>query len=508
MANKLQLNFIGGMNTKTSPLIIKDNECELALNYTLDKFGALVKRRGYTQFSNQPVVAPILGLFEFLQNVTIAGSGTKVQIMCLDNPSSGDKEWYTSSNGTNWTLRKSISSIAAGNKSRFAVFVGGVIHLDGSSSSCMSSTNGTTWNVTTAPAPDAVTTGAVMYIPVVFQDRVYALGSNSTVSGGIFSSAPFFNKVFFSSLPAINDANAITWAAEDNFDLNPDDNDAITGGENNGNRLLIFKRNAMYRWTFGQVEADKIIGVGTSAMESVRTNFDIGVTFFANPKGVFAYSGGRPKLISRKIQQYIDAVPSTSWQDVCAEVDDDHYYLSVGDITVFGKTITNAVLVYHISLDAWTIFSLADRPTVFARMIAQSGSTSSIYFGTTTGKVFKFLDGNDDGGVTIATEFVSKEYVLSYPKRTNLKWVDVFSDNRGRAAAFYDLDRLNQFDELGSLEYRITNLRVPTRECNTVRIKIADNSAAAHSIEGFNMEHDPKEKRDENQVNTRRRGME
>src|SRR3990167_10231535 len=126
----------------------------------------------------------------------------------------------------------------------------------------------------------------------------------------------------------------ITWAAANWFEVNPDDNDEITALENNGNRLLIFKNYAMYRWTFGQVEADRIIGVGTTSQESVKTNFDLGITFFANPKGVYAYTDGRPKLISRKIQDYIDAV--SDWKYVAAGVDNDHYRLSVGDLTVNG----------------------------------------------------------------------------------------------------------------------------------------------------------------------------
>lgn len=505
MANRLFLNFMGGMNVKTSPLIIKDNECELALNYTLNKFGGLEKRRGYTQFADQPQVGrPVLGLYEFRQGANFLSPGTKVQIMVVKD-SSGDKKIYTSNNGANYVLRHTIASALTGIKSRFATFLNKVIHMDGTFTSNLSSPTGAVWTADAQPAPAGFSTGSVMAVPVVFQDRVYVMASNSTVTAGIFSSAKFSSKIFYSSLPGV-DATSVSWAEEDNFDVNPDDNDAIMGGENNGNRLLFFKRDAMYRWTFGQVEADRVIGVGTTAIESVRTNFDIGVTFFGNPKGVFAYSGGRPKLISRKIQAYIDAV--SDWGEVCAEVDDDHYYLSVGDITVFGKTITNAVLVYHISLDAWTIFSLADRPTVFARMIVGGGTKSSIYFGTSLGKTFKFLDGNSDAGTSIATEFISKEYILAYPNRTNFAWLDVFSDQRGSASAFYDLDRLSEFDELGSLKDRITNFRIPVRECNTLRIKTADNSSVYHTIEGFNIEHFPKEKRDEKKVKTRRRGVE
>lgn len=508
MANKINLNLSGGMNAKTSPLIIKDNECELALNYTLNKLGGLEKRAGYSQYSNQPQVGKrVLGLYEFRAGTTYkAPVGTKVQLMAIENTDANAKKIYSTTSGANWTERATYALY--GQKSRWASFLGNVIHLDGTATTAVKSSNGTSW-ATGAPAPTGTTTGAVMAEVKVFQDRVYAMGSASTVTGGIFTNSNFGSKVFFSSLPDVN-ATTITYAEADNFDVNPDDNDAIVGCENNGNRLLIFKHDSMYRWTYGQVEADRLIGVGTSAIESVRTNFDVGITFFANAKGVFAYTGSRPKLISRKIQPYIDAV--TDWTDVCAEVDDDHYYLSVGDITVNGRTFTNAVLVYHISLDAWTIFTLADRPVVFARMYGSSTTKMSIYFGSSTGKVFKFLDSStDDAGTAIQCDFISKEHMLSYPERTNVTWIDIFSQNPSAASVSYDLDRnadliATNYMTVGIASTRITNFKTPMRECNSIRIRITDNSKFASSVEGYNIEHEPKAKRDETTVKIRRKG--
>jgi len=91
--------------------------------------------------------------------------------------------------------------------------------------------------------------------------------------------------------------------------------------------------------------------------------------------------------------------------------------------------------------------------------------------------------------------------------KTNLTWLDVFADQRVEANIFYDLDRYDEFIELGSLEQRITNFRVPQRECNTARVKVADNSKDISIINGWNLEHIPKNKRDETNANIRRQGF-
>lgn len=478
MANKLQLNFSGGMNTKTSPLIIKDSEAEFILNYHLDKLGALTKRLGYTTYLTQPVAGKTInGLYQFNDQ----SAGTSEQLMVANNSGDTNGVIYYNNAGT-WTAAKSNDT--ASKKTRFVSFVDYVFRVNGADV-VATSADGVTWGTTNAPST------ITPKFASVFTDRVYlANGATSNRS-----------RFWFSELPS---SGSISWdTANDWVDVNPDDGDEITALENNGNRLLIFKNRSLYRWMFGQTEPDRLIGIGTSSQECVKTNFDIGVTFFANPRGVYAYTSGRPKLISRKIQQYIDAV--TDWTTVAGEVDDDHYYLSVGDITVGSRTITNAMLVYHISLDAWTVYSTATPVKIMAQLIT-TAPVQSLYFGSNDGRTYKWLDGKKDNTAEIAAEFISKEYLLSYPLRTNLKWIDMFAQERVNVATFYDLDRLNLFEELGVLTDRISNFRIPLRECNSVRIKVADNSQNTSIIEGFNMEHDPKEKRDEMPVKIRRRG--
>lgn len=492
--NKLILNLVGGMNIKVGPLIAKDDECELALNYILDKVGTLQKRGGYESFGGQPVPGnPILGLYNFFDS----SANVNIPLMVVNNGGNSASVIYYLNAGS-WTISDKTNSTASA-KARFTAFVDYAFRVNGTDL-VVTSNNGLNWGTTYAPS-----TITPRYTGV-FQDRVYLANGGSANT----------SRVWYSSLPS---GGAITWdTANDYFDVNPDDGDEVTALENNGNRLLIFKHRALYRWNFGQIEPDRVIGVGTDSQESVKTNFDLGVTFFANQRGVYTYTGNRPKLISRKIQPFISGVQD--WANVRGGIDSEHYYLSVGDIVLGDKTFSNCVLVYHISLDAWTVFSLGSEPTVFATLI-DVGNGEQLCFGDAVGNTnlaaFSLIPADGEAAFTsdnaepISSEFISKEYLLSFPDRTSLSWLDVFAQRMGNSMVYYDLDRLNQFQQLNTpLISRITNLRIPDRECNSVRIRVADVGTSvdqlSSTIEGFNFEHIRKGKRDEPQYRIKKPG--
>lgn len=479
MANKLLLSLSGGMNRKTSPLIIKDEECELLVNYHLDKIGALTKRKGYSTFATQPQAGKTcFGLYQFND----MSGGTAEQLFVANNSGDTNGIIYYNNAGT-WTAGKSDDT--ASSKSRFTSFIDYVFRTNGADV-VATSANGSSWGTTNAPATITPKYG------VVFSDRVYLANGNTSNR----------SRFWFSSLPS---SGSVTWSTSTDWvDVNPDDGDEITALENNGNRMLIFKNRALYRWSFGQVEPDRLIGVGTSSQESVKTNLDVGITFFANQRGVYAYAGGRPKLLSRKIQDIIDAVPD--WEEVYAEIDEDHYYLSVGDIVIDGRSYSNVVLNYHISLDAWSVYALATPVKYMARLI-ETAPVEATYFGSTDGRTYKFLDGTSDNGTEIASTFRSKEYLLKYPDTMDVERIDVFAQNQGSAQVLLDNDRRDEPVVLGNLTDRVTPLRPSDmRRTNTVRVYINDNSTNTCVIEGFNIETTDLDKRDEDARKTRKAG--
>lgn len=483
MPNTLITNLSGGQNNKFSPLIIGDDQCELIKNYTLDKTGSLQKRKGYDVFATQPVSGKrVHGLFQY---TNIGASGETTQVMVVNNSGDTQSVIYYNNGGT-WTTSKTndtaVSSFTNLNRARFVTFLDYIFRVNGQDVVATSNDiNGGTWGTTNAPGtikPSFVS---------VFQDRVYVANDRNGING---------SRVFFSGLPS---SGSITWTTgTDFFDVNPDDGDEITALENNGNRLLIFKTRALYRWTFGQTEPDRLIGVGTSSQECVKTNFDLGVTFFANEKGAYAYSGGRPKLISRAIKPWFDALSAGDETDFSAEVDNDHYFLYLADsLTVEGRTYTNVMAVYNIPLDAWTIYTLDTPVRVMNKLILSN--KEGIYFGSDNGRTYEWEKGNSDdsGGasgnseVPIDGEIITKEQMISFPERSDVQYIDVISKEGVQALVSVFFDDNPDPKQLGQLEDRVTNFEVRKDKVYTVKLRIADNSKNQSTIEGFNIEHEP-----------------
>jgi hypothetical protein len=486
---KLISNFSGGVNASVNPLLLKENQLKKAINYKLDTVGSLTKRNGYSVFASQPVAGkPILGLAQYT-NTTTATETT--QVMVANNAGNTNAVIYYNLGGTTWVASK-LNDMAVVvpsnlNRSRFVTFLDYLFRVNGQNVVATSNdVNGATWGTTNAPTVITPT-----FISV-FQDRVYVARNGTS----------YASRVYYSSIPT---AGAITWTtADDWFDVNPDDGDEITALENCGDKLLIFKNRALYRWDFGYTEPDRLIGVGTASQESVKTSFDLGITFFANSKGVFAYNGKRPRLISRKIQPWIDAV--TSWGNVCAEVDDDHYYLYLGDsLTVQdspikgSSTYTNVMAVYSISLDAWTIY-LLNTPWRVANKLIWAG-VEKIYFGNTQGRTYKWDTGLADysGGtsynsaVNISAEAV-KEVFLSYPLIQSITKVGAVSNGALQTTLSYMTNNDVDFIPCGNLFDRYMLSGNIGKEANSVELKVSDNARIASRIDALYVEFESTEK--------------
>lgn len=500
MANKLITNFTGGMNIKTNPVILQDSEMELIINRNLDKVGSLTKRKGYDVFASQPVDNKRMhGLFQYI-NISIPAETT--QVIVGNNAGNTQSVIYYNNSGT-WASSKNDDTAVAAftnfNRTRFATFLDYLFRVNGQDVMASSvDVNGGTWGTT-----NCLTTILPAFIGI-FQDRIYVANDKRAAADMNGS------RVYFSSLP--DGAGAVTWTPADNwFAVNPDDGDEITALENNGNKLLIFKNRSLYRWSWGIVEPDRLIGVGTASQESVKTNLDLGITFFAsqNGKGIYAYTGRKPRLISRKIQPIFDAIPGVDWKNMVAEIDEDHYYIYLSDsITVpelgdkgEDKVIKNAMAVYTISLDAWVLYSLHTRWRCAAKLILSEAE--EIYFGSHKGRTYKFNSGKEDdsGGnneneaVRINTEIRSKEYLLTFPNKTNLKYVNFITENAFGVLVLYQLDRKGDFNPFVSLDKRFATSKLLARECKSVRLKFTDSDAIISRIDAYNFTHNPLEKK-------------
>src|SRR3990167_7439491 len=188
MANKTTFNLSGGMNSKVSPLIIKDEECELIVNYNLDTVGALTKRNGYDVFATQPVAAKRMhGLFQYTNT---SSSAETTQVMVVNNSGDTQAVIYYNSSGT-WTTSKTddtaVATFTNFNRARFATFLDYLFRVNGVQVVASSvNVNGSTWGTTNAPG--TITPSFIE----IFQDRVYV------ARNGVAQAS----RVYFSPLPS------------------------------------------------------------------------------------------------------------------------------------------------------------------------------------------------------------------------------------------------------------------------------------------------------------------
>ncbi len=151
--NKVVSNLSGGMNCKTNPLILKDAEAELIVNYNCDIVGSLTKRNGYTVFASQPVAAKqVLGMAQYTNSSTPTET---TQVMVVNNTGNTQAVIYYNNSGT-WTSSKATDTAATTvtnfNRSRFLTFVDYLFRVNGTQVVATSSdVNGGTWGTTDAP---------------------------------------------------------------------------------------------------------------------------------------------------------------------------------------------------------------------------------------------------------------------------------------------------------------------------------------------------------------------
>jgi hypothetical protein len=392
-------DFSSGMidSGAVSDSLLPKNAVRKAVNFVFDSpRGALVGRFGSTLLGANLGTA-VKGIANFRD----AGSGTDNQLIATD---STGKTYYL--NGATFTQTLTGDTVAL--KTRYVTFLDRIARLNGTDA--VKSWNGaaaTPWSAASGVLDEA-NWPALTKFALVFNSRIYTAGSTS---------AP--DTLYYSSLPS---GGAISWTSGNgSLQVNPNDgNGGITGLAMNGTVALIFKRTSLYRWDGSATFANEVIRVGTPSQESIATHDAGWVYFFGigkNNVGAYRTTGGYPQKISLNISRWFEAISPTNYDNIAGFVDDDHYYLSVGSVTIDGQTYTNAWFVYTISMQTWHIENRATSFTVFSSYIDGNGAVNLVG-GDTSGNVQLMNSGTTDNGVPISGEAEFAPIVFTSRART------------------------------------------------------------------------------------------
>jgi len=366
--------IIQGVDESITP----NNSVYLANNLIFDEsLGRAKLRKGTTQMGSQLVDAKsILGLYQH-----ILAAGTKKMLAVINDSGDSNTDVFYSS-GTGWTIcTGSGINLTKNLKAHFATFLDTTVLVNGTEA--ITTENGIAW-VATAGNLDVGDMPKGKYV-AEWQDRIYIAG----VSGNL-------DRLYFSSTPT---AGVINWTDAEYIDIEPEDGaGAITGLAKVPGYILILKERSLKRWDGNSTYPESLIEIGTPSQEAiVQTKQSI---FYFNKRGIYETTGGYPRKISRKIQDIIDAIPSTYYSSVSGWGDGENVYYSIGDITLNDLTFTNVVVSYNINSQIWTMFTFPNEFLCWHHYIDSNGD-EIIVAGTDDGQVFKVLNGTTDGGSAI-----------------------------------------------------------------------------------------------------------
>ena len=373
-----QDNIAGGMNTRTSTLLVQPNEVQLARNVNLDQIGAIKKRYGYSTGLTIQADKEILGAFEFV----ITSSGA-IYLLAISNNSGDTAAAMKYSTDFVSFPAHGDSDCAALQKNAKFEFANFIDQCFITGYSATDTTFQTIFTLAGVADGDYDATSYLSGAPnskyiIQSHDRIFlANTSNSS------------NELFWSDLPTGSPgAWALTWTSTNNTRIETNDGEEVSGLGKNFNRVLVFKPSSIHKWDADNEEFIREKGnIGCTHHRSIA-NLRTSTMFYKEGYGFYEYtSGEEPKLISKKIDNWVLAIKSG--QDVSANTDENNYYASIGDVTVDGRDYSDVVLQYNSLLGAWTVIDNVD-----ASVIVKFGITDrkTLYFGgRSDGKIYELF---------------------------------------------------------------------------------------------------------------------
>jgi len=216
----------------------------------------------------------------------------------------------------------------------------------------------------------------------LYKARVYIGNCN-------VSDSPVPNRIFYSDYA---ESGTIAWNnTVNNIDVERDDGDKIMGLKKFGERLVIFKEYAMYKYDESSIL--KVVGApGTVSNRSIQS-IDQVLIYLAHD-GIRIYDGGKSYLKSRAIKPYIDAISDHGKYYSFSWVNGSEYNIFVGDLTNddYDIDIKDAVITYDIYTHELRVQSFRNDDTTYpffdavsvSNVEATTTSTSSTTSSTTT----------------------------------------------------------------------------------------------------------------------------
>jgi hypothetical protein len=256
--------------------------------------------------------------------------------------------------------------------------------------------------------------------------------------------------------------------------LSPQDGESITGLFRVPKALLVFKQNHIFRvYSATNVDPYPAYNVGTYSQESIVQGKD--GLYFHHSSGFYKFNyDGQPTEISRRIIDFVKAIPRTSYENIIGIYDGyDAVKWSVGPITVDDVTYANCQLRYSISTQIWTIYDFGST-SITALIRYDNGTTIEQTAGTSTGLIGNLDSGYTDFGSAFYYEMIDRDrsFVELSCHSKNVTGIAVMGVNAAGTMLQYQVkgDKQNVYTDIGEMTNQFVTLmpNVETRDFNEI----------------------------------------
>lgn len=367
-----QRAFSGGLNSTSGPLTLQDNESPDCQNVDFDKFGAVLKRNGYSAVNssafNSGAAWTSLHWFQL-------SSGSKYLVGTC-----GNKLAYFDSgiSGSPTDITGSLS-ITAGqdNLFKWCTFLDTALGTNGVDVPVQWTGSG---NGSAMTVPTGLTKSKFIKI---YQNYIFL--ANVTVSATIRSS-----RIYWS------DIRALTFTDTNNADISKDDGQQITGLEVLADRIVIFKEQSIWIGIFTGDPDIPFNFIQTASEVGCDDGYSIqnalnGLIFHAHD-GFYYFDGNTSTKLSYKIQTTLDSFNMNRFQygQSIYQNQKNRYWMT---FTTGGGSSHNRIITYDTFNNAFSLYTGLNANCMTTVHIS---GAEKVYFGDYSGFVYQADTGLDD----------------------------------------------------------------------------------------------------------------
>lgn len=409
----------GGMNRDVNPLLMKDSDVSLALNFYTNKFGAKKVRFGYTQLLDQIDSSSVRNLIYYKMP-----NGNK-GILRVSN----SKIYNYTFTGSTWGA--SVRSVGADGVQAVATLAGAspYVHLSNSTDGYY------TWNGSAFADWNGANTPSATFL-ASWNSRVFADVNKLSLAQ---SAVSFDTNAGYTTDPFTVNSNDP--AGGGTVTISAGKNGTIVGLTSSVDRVNIYKETGVMRYNgVGFFQVPYFGGIFQNAIAPTKNNVDL----FLASNGVYRNNGSVAEPASFGVDSVIrDTLRVHGITNPVGFSFDDLTIFFIGTIRVGtgdqAIDVTNACLVHHERYDEWYIWSLGHKMTCFGSYTDPDTNEPRLISGDENGNTYVWGEGYaSDNGKAINYRLRTKYWDFGAPDMTKIpeRYIASFAPGAGATVEF------------------------------------------------------------------------